>query len=148
MTCWRTAAVFPNTLLLLQGLLFQKINGIFKHACIFYELLFTRVYGRSILLCLRFYAIKLARMEKQIGMLRPVSSELEVPVASVAGDESVTTVLFRLEGAIGTSGLSSGGGACVTRPMSSSMGASPASGIWSTGEGAGMGAICVKPATQ
>lgn len=84
-------------------------------------------------------------MEKKTGMVRSLSIEVEVPVASFAGDESVTTVSLGTEGAIGTSLMSSGGGVSVTGPMSSILGASPGAGIWSSESGAGAGAVCVKP---
>jgi len=82
-------------------------------------------------------------------MLRPPNSELEALVASAADcGESVIIVLLGLGDAIGRSLISSGAGACVKGPMSSIIGASPAAGFWSTGAGAGVGAVCVKPTMQ
>jgi hypothetical protein len=98
--------------------------------------------------CAYAYAIKLAKMEKKIGMVRSLSSELDVSVASFAGDESGMTASFGTEGAIGTSLVSPGGGASVSGTMLSIMGASPAAGICSSGAGAGVGPVCVKPTTQ
>lgn len=83
-------------------------------------------------------------MEKKTGMVRSLSIEVEVPVAS-AGGESVIAVSLGTEGANGTSLMSSGGGASVTGPMPSILGASPGAGIWSSEAGAGAGVVCAKP---